>query len=213
MTTRVLSTTAGTSTRATALYAGLALAFAAATVVTAQLRIPLPFTPVPITGQTAVVLLAGAVLGAGWGAAAMGIYLLAGLLGAPVFAGGEAGAANLIGPTGGYLLAFLAVPPVVAAGLPPDARPLRTFLVLLAASGIILLWGMLQLALALDISLERAFLLGVAPFLAGDLIKVAAATAAFAAARGPIRRLRGVPPPATPIASNPRPSPPSLPPA
>jgi biotin transport system substrate-specific component len=72
----------------------------------AQLVVRLPFTPVPITGQTLGVLLVGAALGARRGAAALALYLMEGAAGLPFFAGGMAGAAYLLGPTGGYLLAF-----------------------------------------------------------------------------------------------------------
>ena len=190
MTTRALALSAPAA-RGAALRIGLALAFAAATAAAAQIRIPLPFTPVPITGQTAVVLVSGAVLGGAWGALSMGMYLLTGFAGAPVFAGGEGGPAALLGPTGGYLLAFLMVPPLVARALPPAAGAARTFLVLLAASGLILLWGMIQLALALGVPLGRAVVLGVLPFLAGDVVKVAAGMLAFRGLRPLARRLRG----------------------
>lgn len=178
------------SSRGLALRLAVVVGFAAATAVAAQVRIPLPFTPVPITAQTAVVLLSGAVLGGAWGAAAMGIYLLAGAVGGPVFAGGEAGLSVLLGPTGGYLLAFLLAPLLVAPAVAPRSGFVRVLLVMLAVSGVILLWGMLQLALALDLPLERAFVLGVAPFLIGDLVKVAAAAAALRATRGLASRLR-----------------------
>ncbi len=191
MTTRILVARPIVFARGAALRLALALAFAVAAAAAAQFRIPLPFTPVPITGQTAVVLLSGGVLGGGWGALAMGLYLLAGIVGVPFFAGGEAGLATLLGATGGYLLAFALVPPLVACGLPPRSGAGRAFWVMLAASGVILLWGMLQLAVVLRVPLDRAFMMGVAPFLPGDLIKVAAAAAAFRAGRPAISRLRG----------------------
>lgn len=190
MTTRALAARRSVSVRGTALRLGLALGFAGATAAAAQLRVPLPFTPVPITGQTAVVLLSGAALGSGWGTAAAAFYLLAGLLGVPFFAGSEAGLSTLLGATGGYLLAFTLVPPLVGRALPPGSGAMRAFWVMLAASGVILLWGMLQLAVVLGVSLGRAFAMGVAPFLVGDVIKVAAAAAAFRAARPLITRLR-----------------------
>jgi biotin transport system substrate-specific component len=168
----------------------LAVGFAAAAAVAAQVRIPLPFTPVPITLQTAVVLAAGPVLGGAWGALAMGVYLAAGTLGAPVFAGFESGPAELVGATGGYLLAFAIVPPLAARALSPGAGFGRAFLVLLAASGVILLWGAVQLAAVLRLEPGRAFLLGVAPFIAGDVVKVAAAAAAFRLAGAWPARLR-----------------------
>jgi biotin transport system substrate-specific component len=190
MTSRSLTARTGVSANGVALRLGLAGAFALAAAAAAQVRIPLPFTPVPITAQTAVVLISGAALGAGWGGLAMGFYLVAGTLGAPFFAGGEAGPLVLLGPTGGYLLAFLLVPPLVGRAVGPGTGAARAFLVMLAASGVILLWGMLQLALVMDLTLPRAFALGVAPFLAGDILKAAAAAAAFRAARPWIARLR-----------------------
>lgn len=174
-----------------ALHAAVALGFVVATAAAAHVRIPLPFTPVPITLQTAVVLLAGGVLGGAWGCVAMAAYLAAGVAGAPVFAGDHSGgAATLLGATGGYLLAFAVVPAIVARTLPPEAGWLRAAAVLLAASGIVLLWGMLQLALVLGHSLDRAFALGVAPFLVGDVLKVAAAASAFRSLRPLARTLR-----------------------
>src|SRR5215510_9056491 len=79
--------------------------------IAAQIAIPLPWTPVPITGQTLGVLLVGASLGFRRGALSMALYLAEGASGLPVFAGGAAGAVHLIGPTAGYLWSF----PFVAA--------------------------------------------------------------------------------------------------
>ncbi len=73
----------------------------------AQVRIPLPFTPVPITGQTFAVLLIGAALGSERGAASLLVYLAEGAAGLPAFAGGTSGLAVLVGPTGGYLIGFV----------------------------------------------------------------------------------------------------------
>ncbi len=80
--------------------------FAAFTVAIASIKIPLGFTPVPITLQTLAVLLAGAVLGPIYGAVSMILYLLAGAIGLPVFAGGTGGIGIIFGPTGGYLLSY-----------------------------------------------------------------------------------------------------------
>ncbi|MFN3337582.1 MAG: biotin transporter BioY, partial [Thermomicrobium sp.] len=86
----------------------LVVAGSLATALAARVSIPLPFTPVPITGQTFAVLLVGAVLGSRRGAASMALYVVQGLAGLPVFAGGKAGLAVLLGPTGGYLVGFIA---------------------------------------------------------------------------------------------------------
>ena len=80
--------------------------FAALTGVVAWFKIPLPFTPVPITLQTLLVLMSGAMLGAYYGALAMIIYLVLGAIGLPVFAGGSSGFGALLGPSGGYLLSY-----------------------------------------------------------------------------------------------------------
>ena len=80
--------------------------FAALTAAVSPIRIPLGFTPVPITLQTLMVLLSGAILGARYGALSQVLYLSVGILGLPVFAGGSSGLPVLFGPTGGYLLSY-----------------------------------------------------------------------------------------------------------
>src|SRR3989338_4487841 len=80
--------------------------FAALTGVVAWFKIPLPFTPIPITLQTLLVLMSGAMLGAYYGALAMIVYLILGAIGLPVFAGGSSGVGALLGPSGGYLLSY-----------------------------------------------------------------------------------------------------------
>jgi biotin transport system substrate-specific component len=141
----------------------------------AQLRITLPFTPVPITGQTFAVLLVGAVLGARRGAASLGLYLLMGLVGLPFFAGGASGTAYLLGPTGGYLVGF-----VVAAGLVGllasrglDRHIPSALLAFLTGEIVIYLFGVAWLSLFLG--LPHAITAGLLPFLLGDAIKLAAA--------------------------------------
>jgi biotin transport system substrate-specific component len=137
---------------------------------------PGPFSPVPITLQTMFVLLSGLILGSRGGAAVVGLYLAAGILGLPVFAGGKAGPAMLLGPTGGFMLGFL-----LAAALCGQARRhgrpsfARDALFCAAGSGVILLAGSLRLMMLLDISLSKALLAGAVPFLPGDAIKCCAA--------------------------------------
>ena len=84
----------------------LIVGFSLFVALTAQIAIPLPWTPVPITGQTLGVLLTGAILGPRRGALAILLYLVEGLAGMPVFAGMTSGMAKLLGPTGGYLMAL-----------------------------------------------------------------------------------------------------------
>ncbi len=151
------------------------LAFTAATALSAQVRIPLPFTPVPVTLQTFFVLLAGVTLGSAWGAASMGLYLALGAIGLPLFTGAGVGLAHLGGPTGGYLLAY----PLAAyvAGWVAGTRPgtLLVFGALLTGEALILGAGTLWLALLTSSSLSAAAAMGLLPFLAGDAVKLTAA--------------------------------------
>ena len=142
----------------------------------AQVRIPLPFTPVPITGQTFAVLLLPVMLGGWRGPAAVAAYLAQGVLGLPFFAGGAAGAAALAGPTGGYLLGFL-VAAVVIAVLAEHSRGSRVRLALAMVAGnlMIYLCGVPWLARFVDGGLAAAVALGMTPFLIGDAIKLIAA--------------------------------------
>lgn len=137
----------------------------------AQVSLPLPFTPVPITGQTFAVLLVGATLGARRGALAVLAYLAEGLAGLPVFAGGTGGLAHLLGPTGGYLLGFVAMAATVGAlaehGL--DRRLRSAWLAFLLGEAVLYLCGLPWLAVFVGPS--KALTLGLLPFLPGDLLK------------------------------------------
>lgn len=157
----------------TALLAGLTAAMA-------LLRIPLPWTPVPVTGQTLAVILAGALLGPRWGALSQAIYVAMGLAGLPVFAGGQAGLPAVLGPTGGYIWGFPAGAWVVGRLLPPRQAPgwARAFLASLAGGvGVVYLLGVPWLALEAGLGLKQALIAGAVPFLPGDLLKCLAASA------------------------------------
>ncbi|HMA03137.1 MAG: biotin transporter BioY [Gemmatimonas sp.] len=148
------------------------IGFAATMAVAAQIAIPIPGTPVPFTLQPLAVVLAGLCLGPVAGAASMVLYLLAGALGAPVFAPvGAPGVLRLIGPTGGYLLATPAAAAI--AGLLARRFPAFGGRLLAAFLGIATLYlgGVAQLEL-LTGSLERAAALGTTPFILADLGKV-----------------------------------------
>lgn len=172
-------------------YAALGvIAFTLALAVASQVALPVPGTPVPITLQPLVVVLAGLVLGPTAGAASMATYLALGAAGLPVFAPvGAPGIARLLGPTGGYLLAYPAAAVVAGViGWRISGRPALTFArrVLAAAAGILTLYigGVAQLAV-LTGSVARAIELGVPPFVAFDALKalVAAALAGTLATR------------------------------
>lgn len=146
---------------------GFALVLAAAS----QVAIPLPFTPVPITLQPLVVVLAGLMLGPVAGAASMVLYLAAGAAGLPVFAPiGAPGIARFFGPTGGYLIAYPAAA-FVAGGLARRAPSLiGRWLAATAGVAVILAGGVAQLAI-LDASLGRALVFGLTPFALLDVVK------------------------------------------
>lgn len=141
----------------------------------AQVRIPLPFTPVPITGQTFGVLLLGALLGRRYGTAIVMAYVLEGIVGLPVFAGWSGGLAKLFGPTGGYIVGF--VPAAFAAGWLMELGWGRSFAkalaALLIANAIIYAFGLPWLAFFVGI--DKALAMGLLPFVLGDLLKATAA--------------------------------------
>lgn len=149
--------------------------------VSGWISIPLgPISPVPITLQTMVVTLAGLILGPRYGAASVLLYLLAGLIGLPVFAGGKSGLAAFLGPTGGYLIGFVicAIMCGIASGSP--LKPAKIlFSVCLVGNLVVLLFGSAMLMVILNISLTKAFLVGFAPFLPGAIIKSIAAAFAY----------------------------------
>lgn len=155
----------------------LVISAAALTALAAQWEIVLPFTPVPITGQTFAVLLTGAALGARLGAAGQLLYVGVGALGAPIFSDASGGIEVVQGATGGYLIGF-----VFAAGLVgwmAEHRHDRTFSTMFTAfilgSFVIYLFGVIGLMIATGWPLTEAVEKGVVPFLLGDLVKAAAA--------------------------------------
>jgi len=142
----------------------------------AQLQINLPFSPVPITGQTFAVLLLGALYGSRRGPATVVTYLALGAIGLPVFAGGAFGVARLVGPTAGYLVGFIVAAFVV--GLLSergwDRKPWSTAASMIIGNGIIYLAGVLWLSRF--VGWQAVLSTGFLPFLAGDALKIALAT-------------------------------------
>jgi len=144
---------------------------------------PYPLSPAPVTLQVLGVFLAGLFLGPLWGSASMVLYLLAGALGAPVFAGGGAGIGVLLGPTGGYLLSYAVAAAVVGAithgngGLRPLAETsnARMLLGMIAATAVIYGIGVPFLWWNLDMTLRTAVITGAAVFVPAEAVKMAAA--------------------------------------
>lgn len=149
----------------------------------AQIEIILPFTPVPITGQTFGVLLIGAALGSKRGAAAMILYITEGGMGLPFFAGGASGLGTLTGATAGYLAGFVIA--AYAVGWLAERgfeRSVRTSVIpFLVGTLIIYTCGVAWLSIMLG-SFSKAITLGLVPFLIGDAIKLIAASLLLPAA-------------------------------
>ena len=155
----------------------LVVAGSALIALSAWVAIPLPFSPVPVTGQTFAGLLVGSVLGARRGAAAALAYLAEGAAGLPVFAGGASGPHVLAGPTGGYLAGFVLGAWVCGAlaerGF--DRRPMTTVASMAIGNVAILAPGLLWLSRFVGNS--HVLAMGLYPFLAGDVVKVGLAAA------------------------------------
>jgi biotin transport system substrate-specific component len=160
---------------------------AALTAVGAYLHFPL--WGVPFSMQPFFVILAGLLLGPRDGALCIALYVAAGCIGLPVFAGGKAGLATLLGPTGGYLVGFIAAAGCIGLAVPSEKGAVtwaRGILWGLVALAVTYGFGVGGLALALDLTLAKAVAIGFVPFILPDLVKLAAAVAVqrFLAARG-----------------------------
>lgn len=161
----------------------------------AQVVVPVPFSPVPMTLQPLAVLAVGGLLGGAAGLGALLLYIAMGVLGLPVFAGGGSGLLRLLGPTGGYLLAFpiaawvtgtLVGPALASSEGVRAGTTLRVLLACAAGMVIIHLGGVAQLAL-LGGDAALALRVGLIPFLTGDLVKVGLAAVLILAAGPKIR--------------------------
>jgi biotin transport system substrate-specific component len=159
----------------------IVIAFAATLFVAAcaHVSIPLPFTPVPLTLQNFGVLLVGLLLGPAAAFSAMALYLVEGALGLPVFNPHAAGGIlQLLGPTGGYLLSY----PFVAAlaawafrSFRSNSIYVRAAVAGLVATTLLFLCGSLWIAQVLHLSASSVWIMSVAPFVPGEIVKIAAA--------------------------------------
>ncbi len=163
----------------TALFAALLVAGA---------YVAIPIGPVPITLQSAFVLLVGLLCGRKLAAAAIGVYLALGAIGMPVFSGGVGGFAHFAGPTGGFLISWLVAAPL--AGLCADigfrgaeksdegvvTKRQLLWMIVGAVAGTIVLYaiGLPIMKIVLDLTWSQAFGVGLIPFLPGDLVKLVA---------------------------------------
>jgi biotin transport system substrate-specific component len=156
----------------------LVVAASVAIALLAQVRVPLPGTPVPVTGQTLGVMLSGVVLGRQRGAGAVALYLMLGAVGLPVFTGGEGGIDSFYGVTAGYLFAFPLAAFIVGALAErgKDRKPVSAFFSMLLASLPVLTIGSLVLGL-MQGDIAAGFMKGFVPFVVGDIVKAALAAA------------------------------------
>ncbi|MDR2842194.1 MAG: biotin transporter BioY [Spirochaetaceae bacterium] len=150
------------------------------------ISIPLPVSPIPVVLQNMFALLSGLVLGPARGAAAVALYLLAGAIGIPVFAGGTGGIVHFQGPSGGFLAGYLLSGALAGfiAGTPKPEKPAPLVRIILAAlAGMLVVYvpGVARLKMVLNMSWTAAFAAGFIPFIVGDIIKCAVAV--FAAVK------------------------------
>ncbi|POX47353.1 biotin transporter BioY [Streptomyces sp. Ru72] len=158
--------------------AALVVGGAALTGLAAQLSVPVPGSPVPVTGQTFAALLVGTALGARRGFLSLALYVLAGVAGVPWFAGGASGAGAVsFGYVIGMLLASAAVGALARRGA--DRSPLRMAGTMILGEAIIYAVGVPYLALAAHLSFAQAVAAGLTPFLIGDALKAALAMGAL----------------------------------
>jgi biotin transport system substrate-specific component len=142
-------------------------------------RIPLPFSPVPLTLQTFFVLLGAAVLGKNRGVIVQFIYIFLGALGLPIFSGAGSGLLYLTGPTAGYLLGFIAASLFISKSLDRAVSKSSVFLVFLAGDFLLLGLGAFWLKALLRVSFNQALAMGVIPFIFPDIIKAAVAAGVY----------------------------------
>jgi biotin transport system substrate-specific component len=170
----------------------MALGMAGLTGLLAQVRLPLPFSPVPVTGQTFAVLLAAILLGRWWGGASMAFYIALGAIGVPWFTGWASG----LGATGGYLFGFILAALFLGHVIDKNIGKLRMASLvglmlfanyaLIYVPGVIWLGAWLHFVGGQSVALWALLTMGVFPFIVGDVVKaIAAAGVARAASHEP----------------------------
>jgi biotin transport system substrate-specific component len=171
----------------------LVLAGTALVSLAAQISVKLPFTPVPITGQTFAVCLVGASLGAIRGVASLTLYFLIGIIGAPVYAHHDSGWDVITSASGGYIVGFIAAAAVtgVLAEHKWDRRFSSSVGAMLTGNVVIYLVGLPWLAVVLNTNLEKTLEYGLYPFVPGDLFKLYCAAALLPAAWRGVKYLDG----------------------
>jgi biotin transport system substrate-specific component len=164
--------------------------FVALTALGAFVRVPLPFTPVPLTLQTIFVLLSGAFLGNRLAIISQLSYILLGVTGLPIFTGAGSGLLYIAGPTGGYLFGFMAAA-LITGGLMRSGGKSKViiFAIFCLADLMLLLCGAAWLKFSLNLSFGKSIFIGVIPFIAGDTLKALAATFIYSGLKNRTREI------------------------
>lgn len=151
----------------------LSAMFVAIICVLTYISIPLPFSPVPITGQTLGIMLVGMILSTNASFVTLLVYILIGAIGLPVFSGASGGLGVLFGPTGGYIFGFL-IGAVIISYIAGKSTDIKKLIIAGFVGGILVvdLIGMTWLGFSTGMGLKKAFFVGVLPFLIGDGIKL-----------------------------------------
>ena len=168
---------------------GMVLASLMAALTAAGAYIQIPVGPVPIVLTTLFVLLSGLLLGSRWGLTSMGVYLIVGAIGMPVFSGGRGGLAHFLGPTGGYLVGYVLSAWVVGL-ISERSKGVMVWEVMALIVGVFSIYalGVPWLKVVAHLSWTKALVVGVVPFLAGDAVKAAVALALARAVRPILNR-------------------------
>lgn len=146
--------------------------FAGLIAVSSYLVIPLPFSPVPITAQTIIIMLAGTFLKPFKALTSVGIFIFLGIAGLPVFSKGQSGLGVIAGPTGGYLIGFLLAVYIISI-LVHKKHSFKNLLITFSlGTALIYFLGIFWLSFSLNISLKKAIITGLLPFIPGDIIKI-----------------------------------------
>lgn len=155
----------------------LVVGAAALTALCAQVSVPVPGSPVPVTLQTFAVLVAGAGLGWRLGATSQALYVLVGAVGAPIYADGQGGWAAATGATAGYLAGFIVAAAVVGylAERHQDRQIATAIPAMLAGSAVVYLFGVTWLAHSIGVDAQSAVEIGLTPYVIGDAVKLVAA--------------------------------------
>lgn len=152
----------------------------------AQIAIPLPFSPVPLTLQTLAIMVAAMMLGPRWGTLVMLVYVAAGSVGIPVFAQAKAGIGALAGATGGFIWGFIPgafVMGILAGETKKDLKFIKAIVAALAGLAIIYSCGVIQLSIVAGLSIGQAILVGALPYLPLEAVKILLAAKIVSAVR------------------------------